>query len=154
MGRGCDNLIVGDIKQSIYRWRNSDWRILADLQNNKVDNERIFRKMLDYNWRSRSGIIRFNNTLFTVIPEQTDRYFTNEGFNSDFKNLYDGAIQSDPGKKEGGYIRLEFVEGTDLSGMDSKNSGKKKSRNVWKQNVLEKFRDYRNDTGSWLPGID
>ncbi len=139
MGRGCDNLIVGDIKQSIYRWRNSDWRILADLQNNKVDNERIFRKMLDYNWRSRSGIIRFNNTLFTVIPEQTDRYFTNEGFNSDFKNLYDGAIQSDPGKKEGGYIRLEFVEGTDLSGMDSKNSGKKKSRNVWKQNVLEKI---------------
>ena len=33
MGRGCDNLIVGDIKQSIYRWRNSDWKIFADLQN-------------------------------------------------------------------------------------------------------------------------
>jgi ATP-dependent helicase/nuclease subunit A len=30
MGRGYDNLVVGDIKQSIYRWRNSDWRILAN----------------------------------------------------------------------------------------------------------------------------
>ncbi len=68
MGRGCDNLIVGDIKQSIYRWRNSDWRILADLQIDKVDNERFFSKPLANNWRSRSDIIRFNNALFSLIP--------------------------------------------------------------------------------------
>ena len=32
MAQGFDNLIVGDIKQSIYRWRNSDWRTLSDLK--------------------------------------------------------------------------------------------------------------------------
>ncbi len=31
MGRGNDNLVVGDIKQSIYRFRNSDWKILGRL---------------------------------------------------------------------------------------------------------------------------
>ncbi len=31
MGRGNDNLVVGDIKQSIYRFRNSDWQILGRL---------------------------------------------------------------------------------------------------------------------------
>ena len=30
MAEGFDNLVVGDVKQSIYRWRNSDWKILGD----------------------------------------------------------------------------------------------------------------------------
>ena len=29
MAEGYDNLVVGDVKQSIYRWRNSDWQILG-----------------------------------------------------------------------------------------------------------------------------
>ena len=29
MAQGFENLVVGDIKQSIYRWRNSDWKTLA-----------------------------------------------------------------------------------------------------------------------------
>ena len=44
------SMIVGDIKQSIYRWRNGDWKILAEL-----DKDRSFRlnsKTLDTNWRS------------------------------------------------------------------------------------------------------
>lgn len=28
--QGSDSLIVGDVKQSIYRWRNSDWKILGE----------------------------------------------------------------------------------------------------------------------------
>lgn len=109
MGRGGENLIVGDIKQSIYRWRNSDWQILADLQQNHVDNQRVFSRPLDNNWRSRSEIIRFNNTLFTVIPLQADRSFSDQGFDTNFQNLYTGAIQSDPGQKKGGYVRLDFI---------------------------------------------
>ena len=31
MAEGFDNLVVGDVKQSIYRWRNSDWKILGQL---------------------------------------------------------------------------------------------------------------------------
>ncbi|MCD8183913.1 MAG: UvrD-helicase domain-containing protein [Bacteroides sp.] len=31
LSQGADSLIVGDVKQSIYRWRNGDWRILNSL---------------------------------------------------------------------------------------------------------------------------
>jgi len=60
MAEGFDNLVVGDIKQSIYRWRNSDWRILGTVLQNMVDGKRFFSVPLATNWRSRSNLIRFN----------------------------------------------------------------------------------------------
>lgn len=30
LGEGAKVMIVGDVKQSIYRWRNGDWRLLAN----------------------------------------------------------------------------------------------------------------------------
>ncbi len=139
MGRGCDNLIVGDIKQSIYRWRNSDWQILADLQATKADNERILKRSLENNWRSRSGIIKFNNTLFSIIPRQIDMAFSEEGLESDLENLYEGAIQSDPGRKSGGYIRLEFSEVKDDAADNSAKSDTRKSLKAWKTRISEKI---------------
>ena len=47
MAEGHDNLVVGDVKQSIYRWRNSDWKILGKVLVDSVDNQRIFSKPLD-----------------------------------------------------------------------------------------------------------
>ena len=109
MAEGYDNLVVGDVKQSIYRWRNSDWRILGTVLENMVDNIRIFSEPLITNWRSRSNIIRFNNTLFTIIPDQVDKTFADEVLSVSFKKLYSEAIQSDPGKNNGGFVRLEFI---------------------------------------------
>ena len=68
MAEGYDNLVVGDVKQSIYRWRNSDWKILGVELNRRIDNDRIRSIPLTGNWRSLSGIIRFNNTLFFCDP--------------------------------------------------------------------------------------
>ncbi len=73
MAEGNDNLVVGDVKQSIYRWRNSDWQILGRILQGSVDNKRIFSEPLTTNWRSRSNIIKFNNRLFTIIPDQIDK---------------------------------------------------------------------------------
>lgn len=50
---------MGDIKQSIYRWRSGDWKILAGLGNDR--SFRIKECTLDTNWRSEARIIRFNN---------------------------------------------------------------------------------------------
>ena len=108
MSEGHDNLVVGDVKQSIYRWRNSDWQILGKVLVDSVDNQRIFAKPLATNWRSRSNIIRFNNRLFTIIPEQADNEFSGASEVS-FKKLYSEAVQKDPEKKGGGYVRLEFI---------------------------------------------
>ncbi|HUX97101.1 MAG TPA: UvrD-helicase domain-containing protein [Bacteroidales bacterium] len=125
MAEGSDNLVVGDVKQSIYRWRNSDWRILGTVLNNMVDHERIISKPLTTNWRSSPEIIRFNNTLFSVIPEQIDEMLSDGKYPVSFKRLYSEAVQKDAGKRQGGYIRLEFIENT--------------KENAWKASVLEKL---------------
>jgi ATP-dependent exoDNAse (exonuclease V) beta subunit len=109
MAEGNDNLVVGDVKQSIYRWRNSDWRILGKVLVNMVDNDRIFSNPLTTNWRSRSNIIKFNNSLFTIIPDQLDKALSGEQLTESFKRIYSEAIQEDPCKKDGGFVRLEFV---------------------------------------------
>jgi ATP-dependent helicase/nuclease subunit A len=109
MAEGHDNLVVGDVKQSIYRWRNSDWSILGKVLLGSVDNKRIFSEPLTTNWRSRSNIIRFNNALFTIVPEQVDKSLSEETLPVSFKKLYAEAIQADPCKKDGGFVRLEFI---------------------------------------------
>lgn len=109
MAEGYDNLVVGDVKQSIYRWRNSDWRILGKVLVGMVDNKRIFSEPLTTNWRSRSNIIKFNNTLFTIIPDQVDKLLSEELLPVSFKKLYSEAIQSDPCINDGGFVRMEFI---------------------------------------------
>jgi ATP-dependent helicase/nuclease subunit A len=109
MAEGSDNLVVGDVKQSIYRWRNSDWTILGRHLQETVDGKRVLSEPLTTNWRSRSNIIRFNNSLFTIIPDQLDKSLVGELLPVSFKKIYSEAIQSDPCKNEGGYVRLEFV---------------------------------------------
>jgi ATP-dependent helicase/nuclease subunit A len=110
MAEGFDNLVVGDVKQSIYRWRNSDWKILGSFLNNYRDNDRYISKPLTQNWRSRSKIVRFNNAVFTVIPQQIDEVFAGSSKQISFKNIYSEAFQSDRGKNDGGYVRIEFIE--------------------------------------------
>ena len=41
MAEGFDNLVVGDVKQSIYRWRNSDWKILNSVLPRQFDVDRL-----------------------------------------------------------------------------------------------------------------
>jgi ATP-dependent exoDNAse (exonuclease V) beta subunit len=135
MGRGFDNLVVGDIKQSIYRWRNSDWQILAGMKDNLVDNERFLSKPLVTNWRSRSNIIRFNNSLFSVIPALTDESFSEGEASSDFMKIYSEAVQEDPGRRDGGYVRIEFIDDE----REDKNDRKSKITRTWEDTVLEKL---------------
>ncbi len=137
MARGCDNLVVGDLKQSIYRWRNSDWGILAYMKDNLVDGSRYLSQPLVTNWRSRSNIIRFNNSLFSLIPEQIDTPFPEDTATSDFRHLYSEVIQDDPGKNGGGFVRLEFIDNKEDIGQ--KNNAETRNKRGWKEIVLEKL---------------
>ena len=74
---GTENLIVGDVKQSIYRWRSSDWRLLADISNQFAHaDERLDIRTLDKNFRSSRRIVSFNNAFFTRAAqiEEVDAY--------------------------------------------------------------------------------
>ena len=64
------NLIVGDVKQSIYRWRQGDWKLLNNIEHN-FSKEQIKIEPLDTNYRSEENIIRFNNAFFTQAVVQT-----------------------------------------------------------------------------------
>ena len=70
------SLIVGDIKQSIYRWRNGDWKILAGL--NTDSSLRIRELTLQTNWRSEARIVRFNNIFFTSACQTLNQRYEEE----------------------------------------------------------------------------
>ncbi|MDO5443704.1 MAG: 3'-5' exonuclease, partial [Bacteroidia bacterium] len=67
-----DNLIVGDVKQSIYRWRGSDWHLMASELDAQFP-QAITAPLLE-NWRSCANVVNFNNEFFKyaaaeVIPD-------------------------------------------------------------------------------------
>lgn len=63
-----DHLIVGDTKQSIYRWRNGDWNILHKHAKRDVGMDNVIEESLAENYRSAENIISFNNFLYRSIP--------------------------------------------------------------------------------------
>ena len=63
--KGSENLIVGDVKQSIYRWRSGDWRLLAGIKEQFPNSKDMVKvETLDTNYRSDAHIIYFNNAFF------------------------------------------------------------------------------------------
>ena len=64
LAAGKFNLVVGDVKQSIYRWRNSDWKLLDEQILSDFRPEQTHEENLETNWRSDKNIIDFNNSFF------------------------------------------------------------------------------------------
>lgn len=59
------SMIVGDVKQSIYRWREGDWRLLNDIDKQfSRQTDLLEVRRLQTNFRSESDIIAFNNAFF------------------------------------------------------------------------------------------
>lgn len=107
------SMIVGDIKQSIYRWRNGDWKILAGL-----DKDRSFRlnsKTLDTNWRSEANIIAFNNDIFTsACRVLNERYKGDEGEDcTQLLDAYSDVRQKTSKETKEGYIKLSFLKNSE-----------------------------------------
>lgn len=68
---GTQNLIVGDVKQSIYRWRSGDWKLLNNIESEFPDqSQSVTVKSLVTNYRSDYNIITFNN-VFSHWPHST-----------------------------------------------------------------------------------
>lgn len=65
-----DNLIIGDEKQCIYRFRNSDPSLLKERVSREFDRVAISGDSVEQNtnWRSSAHVVRFNNTVFTQMP--------------------------------------------------------------------------------------
>ncbi|MBN2347764.1 MAG: UvrD-helicase domain-containing protein [Bacteroidales bacterium] len=120
LSQGYINLLVGDVKQSIYRWRNSSWKILAHQVEEDFKPAPLTKEALLFNWRSCKEIINFNNSLFSSAAGLLQNYYQNEIEESGYKSpgeynissLYKDVIQQFPEKETRGqgYIKFRFFE--------------------------------------------
>ncbi len=73
LASGNDNLIIGDVKQSIYRFRNSDSELLGSVVQAQdfpqYVRERGNAPRDNTNHRSAGDIVRFNNEIFAAMAE-------------------------------------------------------------------------------------
>ena len=111
LSQGADSLIVGDVKQSIYRWRNGDWGILNGL-NDRIEHFPIRVKALATNRRSETNIIRFNNRVFTAAADYLNGVYKQQLGKDceDLQKAYADVVQESPRATEKGYVRVSFLE--------------------------------------------
>ncbi|MDR0711995.1 MAG: UvrD-helicase domain-containing protein [Prevotellaceae bacterium] len=123
LAEGNLNMVVGDVKQSIYRWRNGDWRILAyGIDEDLKEFGKINRKTLDKNFRSLPQVVEFNNELFRRLSQRLQAALnasfseslppkTCERLSTTLTDAYADCAQL-PQRKPGsaGYVQVEFVE--------------------------------------------
>ena len=122
LAEGQNNLIVGDVKQSIYRWRNSDWNILAEQLGKDFSVEQRKELSLEYNWRSDQNIIDFNNEMFGILlgafeDELFSELDDKERYTDKFRNIYD-SYRQEAGKKTAvseGYVTVDYFEKDDFT---------------------------------------
>lgn len=110
-------LIVGDVKQSIYRWRDSDWQIL----NQRIDQE--FKRFIDpvplsTNYRSAGNVIHFNNQFYihatNLINDEYSKVHNEDS--QDLLKAYSDVCQKVCDKNEGrGFIHVSNYEGNDYA---------------------------------------
>lgn len=102
---GGHNLVVGDVKQSIYRWRNSDYTILdSTVPNAPAFKGQIAKTPLSSNFRSARHIVEFNNDLFAALANAVDNKLAQ--FYLPSRVLKDIYLLKD---KEGNYIEPHTV---------------------------------------------
>lgn len=96
---GRANLVVGDVKQSIYRWRGSDWELLNSTLPSSFPGAEV--TPLDSNWRSCRAVVDFNNRFFKYAAETVD-------VKGIFDDVKQAAMSQDP---QEGSVRLTFCAG-------------------------------------------
>lgn len=126
---GNRSVIVGDVKQSIYRWRNGDWRILNDIEKGiSYGLDSSFYRLptivkLQKNFRTDGNIVEFNKELFSKgIESFADGI---EGLDSEHIDLIKGVFSDAEQKhkeelKGRGELRCRFVVGSTIAEYDPK----------------------------------
>ena len=110
--KGNDNLIVGDIKQSIYRWRNSDWKLL-----DTVDKQfRCATPAMEHNWRSAALLIQENEHMMLEYSKWVTDTIEAKGWKDEplaasIQHIYnEKTIRQKASKNIPGVFHLEFFD--------------------------------------------
>lgn len=118
-------MLVGDVKQSIYRWRNGDWKILNEIDNDSDFAEKAEIKNLENNWRSAKNIVEFNNNLFGNISQN---------FEENIQKAY-CDVKQQTNKNNNGFVSVDFV----LSGKSGNTYETENGENLMINAIAEKL---------------
>ena len=112
---GTENLIVGDVKQSIYRWRSGDWRLLNDIQSQFPSPEaQLDIRTLSTNYRSERHVIEFNNTFFRTAAKLEYLTLQDDPEATALQRAYTDVEQSVPDKLDNnGLINIQLLTADD-----------------------------------------
>lgn len=103
---GGANLLVGDVKQSIYRWRGGDWTLLDRGVKNQFPGADDTTNLRE-NWRSLPEIVNFNNKFFDFAARALDGKMGG----SLVQDIYAGAVQIPCAPEDApGYVKCTFCE--------------------------------------------
>ncbi len=134
--KGLDNLIVGDVKQSIYRWRNSDWSLLK---------ERLYRDFQGYDIkdgnlrtsrRSYEHVVRFNNSFFGMCARELQNKF-NKTIGDTENTLITNIYSTD--KESPDYFEQEYLESKGSEGHVKVSFIESDGERDWKEVNLERL---------------
>jgi len=123
------SMVVGDVKQSIFRWRNSNWKLMDSKAEEDVKRFGANKLPLKKNWRSRNSIIDFNNSFFDKAPgclvdkfnEEAADYNDPGSLDPDLlKRIYAESRQDKGGGIPGGYVEVNFETEDDADNWDEK----------------------------------
>lgn len=103
------NLIVGDIKQSVYRWRQGDWGILNNIEKSFA-HQKIRLKTLDYNYRSEKRIIDFNNAFWEQCVANTAKEVAQDDAEKAeiVQKAYEDVAQKTHKTTENGFVKISL----------------------------------------------
>ena len=119
LGRGYDSLIIGDAKQSIYRFRNADPSLITtEVPREFPQNVELLGDLPEHNtnWRSDPRVVQFNNSFFRFFTDDLNCRFpsTPENPRQDFAGLYGNVVQhqrprkQQPSEEDMGYVEVRF----------------------------------------------
>ena len=112
LASGGKGLLVGDIKQSIYRWRGGDWKILYGIEKEKeLQGFNIKAEPLGTNYRSHQVIVDFNKMFFPEATILLDGIVPNPSIQLD--DIYKDVGQEAKKADQKGYVKLKLFKTTD-----------------------------------------
>ncbi len=113
-------MLVGDVKQAIYRWRGGDWKLLENQVGEDFKTDGIEIHQLTQNWRSTGEVIRYNNRIFQLAPQLLQLQFNNllekadikpANYRNQIQSIYANGLQLIGQEKlsQEGYIQMRFL---------------------------------------------
>lgn len=131
LASGSESLIVGDVKQSIYRWRNGNMSLLMRVveEQLKERGQQVSTRHLLNNWRTAPEVVSFNNRFFELAATALGQEFP-ELNGEVFEKAYNTVAQKPMKKGDRGYVSITFF--------DDKKRGDPPETPSWQDQAMER----------------